>query len=328
MTVHHVRHGRRMPAGHVPAGGPATIVVWPAEVESLVFAVLGVQSPTREAAAPVVGELRELLAGTSGPGHVERALHVHDDDRVDDILLCYWTSPDAFGTWWQRPDVEAWWNRAGDIGQWAEVTTTPVTRHETMYSAPGALTGPAGLGFEQGLSDVHAYRGAFVDRFDEPTSPGCDLAGLPGLDRSVQRSGPLCLIRTEQDWSQAPDEQRAAYLDEVRPALDAAVRRLHSHPAETGCLAAMALRMVDLDTGADLDRTCVLGWWPSHDSLDNWAATEPTHLKILQDFWEKLVGPFGMDLRVLLWHEVGLPSTVAVGSAGKVTNRGLAGTVG
>lgn len=315
----HVTEGRRMPAGHVPRGGPAAEVRWPAEVEVVVLGVLGVHGPDRVAVAGEVERLRELTGQQHGPTQVERAVR-QAEAGVDELLLCYWTSQAEHDAWWTSAAVAGWWTgeREDGVGVWAQVISTPRARHETMYSAPVPI-GPAGPARPMGLTDVHDYQGAFVDRMPDPElGPDCRLAdGTPGRATGDGRDvGRLCVIRTEQDWSAAPPEQVTAYLERVEPTLRVAFDRLGAHPAETQCLGALSLRLVDVETGVELPRTCVLAWWPSHEALNKWSATDPSHLAILRTFWVEMVEPFNVELRLLLWHEVGLPGRVVHAAAG------------
>jgi hypothetical protein len=308
-----------MPDGHVPRGGPAAEVRWPADVEVVVLGVLAVHGPDRAAVAGEIERLRSLLGLPHGPGQVERAVS-STADGVDELLLCYWTSQAEHDAWWTSATAADWWAgaRSDGVGRWAQVISMPRARHETMYSAPVPI-GPAGPDRAMGLTDVHDYQGAFVDRMPEPElGPDCRLTdAVPGDAVADGRDvGRLCVIRTEQDWSAAPPEQVTAYLERVRPTLQVAIDKLGTHPEETQCLGALSLRYVDVETGAELPRTAVLGWWPSHEALGKWSAGDPSHLAILQTFWVEMVEPFNVDLRLLLWHEVGLPSRVVHAATG------------
>lgn len=314
--------GRRTPQGHVPRGGPAFSVAWPDGVDALLFGVLGVHAEQDGGLA--ADQVVRVVERTQrhAPVLVERARHRRVDGTVDEVLLCYWVDRDAAEGWWR--DVDQWWaDTAPDgVGIWVQLTETPLSRHETSYSNPHATIGLAAVG-KLYPTDVHDYSGAALDRMPEdPLDPD----RLPLWEHRDQVDGAVrslpgrarCVIRTEQDWSAAPPQQAEAYLTQVQPTLDAAVRRLQEPSAarELRCVAAMPLQLVDLDTGAAMARTAVIAWFEDAEALEKWAASEPTHLAILGAFFTALAGPFGAELAITLWHEVGLPAQLLTATRG------------
>jgi phenylacetaldoxime dehydratase/aldoxime dehydratase len=303
-------------------------VDWPEGVDTVVLSQLGVQAPTREEAGPAAARVLELLALPDGPSSTDRGWYVDASGAANEVFVCYWTSPRAHASWWASPEVASWWAGLpldGAVGHWHETLTSPVRRHETMYSAPSA-SGPAALVQPLTPTDLHDYPFAALDRI--PASGGEDLTGRPdgvlttdlpaGADSRGRRvtvtAAPenLCLIRTAQDWSQAPEEQWVTYRDRVRPGYRAGVEFLGSAPEDTGCLSIRLLQDVEPADGAELPATNTIAWFRGIDDLLRWAHHHPTHHRILGDFWTAVVEPFAADLRLLLWHEVHVAPAGAV----------------
>jgi aldoxime dehydratase len=308
------------PCGHEPRGGPAHEVRWPEDVHTVVLAQFGVQAPTREQAREAVERIVELTALPSGPSKVDLGWHVDATGVVNEVVIGYWTDPETHAAWWSSEQVEMWWTGLpldGPIGHWHETLRTPVTRHETMYSAP-APAGPAALAQPMNPTDLHDYPYAALDRISDSehddfaagtTGFETDLpAGRSPLGRRVTVTrvpDNLCLIRTAQDWSQAPEEQRRSYRELVEPGYRDGVDYLRDNAAESGCLSIRLLQDVSgSGEGADLPSTNTVAWWDGIADLLSWAHHHPTHHRILGDFWTGLVQPFAADLRLLLWHEV------------------------
>jgi len=315
------------PAGHEPRGGPAHQVRWPDGVDAVVFAQLGVQSPTREAAEGAVAAVVDLLVLPGGPAKVDRGRHVDAAGAVNEVFLCYWTDVAGHAAWWESAPVREWWTGLdvdGPVGHWVEVLTSPVRRHETMYSAP-APVGPAELGQPMEPTDLHDYAFAALDRIPDSERDAFEAEGVPfetdlpegastlGRRVTVTRApGNLCLIRTAQDWSVAPDEQREVYRDKVEPGFRAGFEYMRDNPVDSGCLSARLLHDVHPATGEDLPGSCTVAWWAGIADLLRWAHHHPTHHRILGDFWTALVEPYNVDLRLLLWHEVHVAEADAV----------------
>ncbi|WNV88831.1 phenylacetaldoxime dehydratase family protein [Umezawaea sp. Da 62-37] len=315
------------PAGHEPRGGPAHQVRWPEGVEAVVVAQFGVQAPTRADAGPAVARVVGLTALPHGPSKVDRGWHVDAAGVVNEVFACYWTDPAEHTAWWQSAPVREWWaglDETGPVGHWVEVLTSPLARHETMYSAPVPV-GPAGLSLPMEPTDLHDYPFAALDRipdsghdaFDgEPVPFETDLPdGASTLGRRVAVTRVphnLCVIRTAQNWGAAPEEQREVYRDKVEPGFRAGFEYMRDNPVDSGCLSARLLADVDATTGADLPGSCVIAWWAGIADMLRWAHDHPTHHRILGDFWTALVEPYNVDLRVLLWHEVHVANADAV----------------
>jgi aldoxime dehydratase len=305
------------PPDHEPRGGPAHQARWPEGVDTLVVAQLGVQGPNRDDLREPLAELVALTASAHGPSKVDRAWHADAHDVVNEVLICYWTDPAEHEKWWASAPVATWWAARpldGPLGWWREVLTSPVRRFETMYSAPVPV-GPAAVAETMDPTNLHDYAFAALDRIpesehDQFVSEGKFVTDLPAGSSPLGRvvtvtSAPvnLCLIRTAQDWSMAPDEQTSTYGSLVEPGYREGVTYLRDNASESGCVGARLLRETDAD-GAELPRSSTVAWFGGIADLLRWAHHHPTHHRILGDFWTGMVEPYNVDLRLLLWHEV------------------------
>lgn len=301
------------PAGHEPRGGPAHQVHWPDGVDTVVLAQFGVQGPTREDVRAAVGRVVELTALPHGPAKVERGWHLDAAGVVNEVVIGYWTDPAEHTAWWESAAVSDWWRDvpgSGPLGHWVETLTSPTGRHETMYSAP-STAGPAELGQPMDQTDLHDYPFAAVDRIPDSghdafaaQDVAFEASTVDSRVTVTRVPGNLCLIRTAQDWSQAPAEQVATYREKVEPGFRAGAEYLRDNPVDSGCLSARLLCDVEVASGEELPASNVVAWFDSIADLLRWAHHHPTHHRILGDFWTALVEPYNVDLRLLLWHEV------------------------
>ncbi|MBB5958195.1 hypothetical protein FHS29_004803 [Saccharothrix tamanrassetensis] len=287
----------------------------PGTVSHLVVARIGVQHSDQEQAAAAVGRVLPLvLDGPHAPSRVERTRvrSVETGQAADEVLVCYWTDAAAHAHWWASEPVRQWWDSLpvdGPLGHWIEAVTAEAARTETMYSTLHPAGQAAAL--PVGWTDLHDYAGAARDRipFAGPLGAGGEVrtdlpAGESPRGRRVRTTDVpqgACLIRTAQHWAGAPPEQLRAYLTTVEPTYHAAVRHLAS--AGEGCQSVQFLESLDIDGTPAHGSEAVL-WWNDLDALLRWARDHPTHHAILDAFWSALVAPYGMELKLVLWHEV------------------------
>jgi Haem-containing dehydratase len=308
----------RKPEGHEPSV-PAWSVVWPEHMTHLVFAQFGVQAPLGADSSADVARILELLDIQAGPEHIDRARHEDAAGYTNDIVLAYWRNPATYQTWATNESVAAWWADVDDsvLGHWREVATIPTERMETLHSDDGIKDGCANF-LPTDVTPYHEYWGGARDRIlasqrDDLATP---LVGLPQAEvaetrgRRVKATAPknVCLIRTGQDWTRCSEAERATYLETVEPVLHEAAVFNRDHPHETGCIAPRYVRELDLTTGDDIDRSCVIAWWLSLEHLEKWTMSHPTHKAIFATFF-KMLEKHNYRIGLHLWHEVSVLPT-------------------
>lgn len=303
-------------ATHKPGDWEPHFKTWTLHYQSgareIVRATFGV-----EGSAAAFDHLLQLIKGAHGPEVLERGavIPLSKTETVAPVAFAYWSTPQTYQLWNNRPDVRAFFESdktfGKNIARWQESGIIALTHNETNYSHDETLTGIAKLPITQRAPcDIYSYWGAARDRL--PASQNDAMAPYgnakqesisSGVDREVVVApGNLCVIRTSQDWSKAPKDHENWYLGSVEPTLKAGARFLHQRERTVGALAIRYLQEAD-DDGNLVGRTCVLGYFDSMASLEEWTHNHPTH-KAIYDAGLEMFAAFGTDVGVRLYHEV------------------------
>jgi aldoxime dehydratase len=273
-----------MPADWVPPAD-AFVGTW-SRPGTLVMAVFGAQG----SAAPLLAWMRETMRGEYAPFELCHGRFTDSTGCPNRIAIAYWNS-DAFPLWWNSPGVADWWRdpaRAAEGGVWREFMQVPPERRETLFSERFREGFARSAETLDGPIQEHGYWGAARDRI--PLSAQDALAGG------------LCVIRSGQDWSDCAGEERAHYLDAIRPVLERGMQYLIDEPAASHCHCCRMIRVCDED-GNDLDKSFALASFADLRYLEAWARDHPTHHAIFGGFLA-MVARFGAGMRLRLWHEV------------------------
>jgi len=188
-----------------------------------------------------------------------------------------------------------------------------VARYETLFSSLGRPEGVAVLA--DGMSGEvleHAYWGGMRDRI--PLSQIDEMAprGAPTLVRDGSRlrviaHDNLCLIRSGQDWSDTEASERKMYLEDVEPVLNEGMDFLRDEGLPIGCYANRYMRVLDAD-GRPTEKSYGQSWWKSLATLERWAESHPTHVRIFGAAM-KYLSTLGPSAKLRLYHEVTVATT-------------------
>lgn len=285
------------------------------EMRAVVMAYFGVQ--VRDAGDPrlqiALDEIRDELAAERGPVYWDRAQYTDAEGYRTVISIAYWDDPAVFERWFDtngRSWTEA--SRAADgIGFFLELVTPSAERFETVFSGTDRPEGVAGMtGDFSGEIEEHFYWGSARDRFAvsqyDPLYPeGEPELTVEGPVRTVVLHENACLIRSGQDISDAGPAEREFYLGEVEPVLQAGMDFLRDSGSAIGCFDNRYMTVLD-EQNAPTDRTFGMSWWRDLSTLEEWAASHPTHLKIYGAGMKHLSSFEAPRLR--LYHEVTVPT--------------------
>lgn len=309
---------RKAPPANMPPGFEAPYTSFEprfASRDELIMVMFGIEERGGEDAA-LRERLLACLNADGGPVILERARMADGFGPPTQVWFAYWSAPADYSAWRDSSGIEAVFDDAellsSDTGLWRETCHISLDHNETSFSRDTNLSGLVNLDDTvMGTTDIHAYWGSARDRLvaaeddsldAEITVVEADLAPAPG--RRVRLKGPenCCLIRTTQDLSDTNAEQRATYVDKVRPALHEGVRDLMGNPETHNCF---GMRFVEerTDTNQPGDRTVGVGWFTSLEALEKWTHHSATHGEIMKQFMgmvEAYRGQPGLGL----WHEV------------------------
>ncbi|MDA9435133.1 phenylacetaldoxime dehydratase family protein [Bradyrhizobium sp. CCBAU 51627] len=308
LETQRTRH-KRVPDDYRPPY-PSFVARYKPGVNRVVMAYFGVQyrGAAPAAAAEALAEIAGLFAGEGGPSHWDRAHYVDQAGHANIVSVAYWDDIRRFDPWFV-PAREAWTGQLReDIGTFIEVLRPTVARHETLFSSLGRPEGVAVIA--DGMSgevQEHAYWGGMRDRIPlsqtDPMSPG----GTPELIRDgartrVKAHDNLCLIRSGQDWSDTEASERKLYLEDVEPVLREGMDFLRDDGLAIGCYANRYMRVLSADGGAS-EKSYGQSWWKSLATLERWAESHPTHVKIFGAAM-KYLSTLGPSAKLRLYHEV------------------------
>jgi aldoxime dehydratase len=279
-------------------------------VTRVVMAYYGVQftGPMPPVASGAIAELHESAGLADGPAYRDQARYQDEAGYETVVNILYWTDIDAHDRWsataadWTAPE-----RYRPEAGFFTEIVTPTVDRFETLFSndrVEGISTAAGGL---SGEIREHAYWGGTRDRLPlaqvDPLEPHGQLtvsADAPLVRVSGQDN--LCLIRSGQEWTETADDERALYLDDVEPVLQAGMDFLRDDGLSIGCVANRYLQIID-DDGNAQEKTFGMSWWRSLQDLETWSEAHPTHLAIFRTAM-KYLSTMGPAAKVRLYHEV------------------------
>jgi aldoxime dehydratase len=305
---------RFMPPDWKPPA-PAWSASFAGQSTPVVMAYFGIQLKT--SGSPGIDDtLRKFFDGPI-PANVERATYVDRAGFRTLLLSAYWTDAARYESWQNSSGFAVWWDdpaRGKDgCGYFREILRVAPDRFETIFSR-NCLVGVANTGACPVVGPIreHNYWGSMRDRIlasadNELRSEYGDQLPSSGtastLNRRLKVSVPenLAVIRSGQDWTDCAGPELTQFTESVQPALLEGMNFLRSHPDETGCC---DLRFAEeLSDGSPLKKTFGLGYFLTLGHLEKWASTHPTHLAIFARFLT-MVGEYGKDLKLKLWHEV------------------------
>ncbi|MEJ2885510.1 phenylacetaldoxime dehydratase family protein [Actinomycetospora aeridis] len=289
---------RRVPDEYVPP-----FPIWVARAEQDVTRVamgwFGVQYRGEEHRDEGWATLRAIVDGFAledGPGGWDVTHHVDAQGWDTLVVVGYWRDAATSQQWFARPEVAGWWDApdrlTANVGVFREILSPGVDRFETLYPFTEGLPGVGGV--LDGVSDQvteHAYWGAMRDRIPRSQTDRMSPAGRLHAAGDPARGGRVvvrghenvALIRSGQDWTDCPAEERELYLGAIEPALHDAMDFLRDKGQRLGCYSNRYVRGVDLD-GTPLDTTYAISYWRSLDLLERWAESHPSHLNVFVAF--------------------------------------------
>ena len=115
------------------------------------------------------------------------------------------------------------------------------------------------------------------ERTDIAAEPEAGDAKIPY--RKIQPPKNMTVIRSGVTWKDCEGEQLQEYQERIRPALDAGMEYLRTHPRETGCFALRQVGCVS-SSGEELAEGYSLGAFVSLGHLEAWSKDHPSHLAI------------------------------------------------
>jgi aldoxime dehydratase len=286
--------------------------------KDIAIAHIGVQGDDTKF-APFKASMRQIMAMTDGPDHVDEASFTDAAGVANHMYLCYWRNPADRVAWSQGKDFLGYWQDTArlteKVGYWFESYHVPPERFETIWSHDQAHdVGIRSFVDVEGPMPEHGYWGAARDRL--PISRRATLEQDPRIDGWAKTTTPitlpgrvsvkppkdLCVIRSGQDWSQTEGAERQTYLSKVRPVLAEGMAYLSENPKATGCV---SCRLADeVDTyGNSRNRSFGLAHFATLSGLEAWAKSHPTHLAILNSFYA-MIAENGGQTALRLYHEL------------------------
>ena len=77
-------------------------------VEQVVMAYFGVQSQ-QTGGQYALNPITSRFSMTAGPAHWERATYCDEREYINDVVIAYWASQEAFTQWKAESGFQAWW---------------------------------------------------------------------------------------------------------------------------------------------------------------------------------------------------------------------------
>jgi len=278
---------------------------------SYVQAQIAIQNRSGRRDEKLFEALVSKLAEVAGLRHLERVGHLDAQGAYNDIVICYWKTPNAMRAWLSpNGPFGSFVNGLveDDRGAWYEAIIAPRSHYEINASTPDLNWGLS-MEYESTLEPDHAYWGSMRDRIS-----AAEDGGLPGTiepivrvsnegRRRVQVSLPpnICLIRTVQGQSTAKEEEINSYHADMKPQYEKGVQYLVENPIESRCLSA---RLVHYELpGPGRPNTETIAWFASLADLERWVHDHPTHKAIFAASQAHSTR-FAPEMRLLLGHEV------------------------
>ncbi|WP_181168034.1 phenylacetaldoxime dehydratase family protein [Mesorhizobium sp. B2-4-19] len=276
---------------------------------------LGIQFRPGASAAASIANLRSGLSGPSAPGFFDEARFVDESGYVNAVFVGYWDDRAIYDRWAGSLPT-GWWHRelplTGEVGAFREAYTPAIVDTETTFSHPypeGYSTIAAGM---SGKTDTHEYWGSARDRIPRAQTETLLPDGRPrapyiasgaetrGRRIEIVPHGNLCVLRSGQDWSETRGEERAFYLQKVRPMLEKGMAEISGSGLSLGCY--FNRYMMIESTDGPVEKTYSVSAWHSLGHLESWVKAD-THLAI----WAAGIKHFklaGDEARLRLYHEL------------------------
>jgi aldoxime dehydratase len=308
LQVTRSRH-RRVPDDYQPPY-PSFVARHRSAVDRVVMAYFGIQHPgvAPKGVPAALKSLEALFASTNGPRHTDRAGYVDEAGYNNTVSVAYWDDRGAFDLWF--PAARAAWTgvEAAGFGKFIEVLSPSVNDYETLFSSLGRPEGVAVIA--DGMSGEileHAYWGGMRDRIPLSQTNEMAPAGAPAVVREggclrVKPHDNICLIRSGQDWSDTDSAERKMYLEDVEPVLREGMDFLRDQGLAIGCFANRYMTVLDGD-GQPTEKSYGMSWWKSLATLERWAESHPTHVRIFGAAM-KYLSTLGPAAKLRLYHEV------------------------
>ncbi|GGM36839.1 phenylacetaldoxime dehydratase family protein [Dactylosporangium sucinum] len=291
----HLRVARTYPLG-APEGfrpvTPSYSARFDPQVTALPMIFVGVQGRNRSSASEaVVRSWQATFQRPFGPAFRDRAEYVDELGYATAVVAAYWDDRRHYDRWDSELPRE-WWHQDasldGDLGFFCERYTPSIKDTETTFSHPYPEGYSAIASHMSGMTDTHGYWGSARDRIPRSQIDAMDPTGRPALvgavdgetlgrHVAVQPHENLCLLRSGQDWSETDHDERAFYLDEVRPALIKGMLELRDDGRRSGCFFNRFMTLVGPD--GPIEKTYSLSAWHSLAAIEAWCWSD-THLKI------------------------------------------------
>jgi aldoxime dehydratase len=270
------------------------------DLTQVVMGYFGVQYRGEEHRGEALAALRHIVGQfglEDGAGEYDMTHHQDNQGYDNLIAVGYWRDPETYERWLARPEVAGWWNSderlGGALGFFREIVSPRADQFETLYAFTEGFPGVGAI--MDGVSDEiqeHGYWGSMRDRVplsqtDWLTASG-ELAGRSDPARPgrviVRAHDNVTLIRSGQDWTEAPPDERELYLNEMEPVLRQGMDFLRDSGQALGCYSNRYVHYIDID-GNPIDKSYNIGHWRSMDALERWAESHPTHLGIFVTFF-------------------------------------------
>lgn len=232
------------------------------------------------------------------------------------VVTMYWSSTQVFEAWFRSSGFEVWWKdkerEAECCGYFLEVYYPKISEFEMIFSDPKTPEGLAHLA--KGMSgeiQEHGYHGSMRDRLPIAQTHLLQAESITTESRiqvskkRIQIKGKenLSLIRSGQDWSHTVGNERNIYLKHVEPILRHGMNFLAHDGKKEGCLSCRYMRVLDKDTGDEIDKTFGLAHFKDLKHLENWAKSHETHTAIFAEFMS-YVREMQFNISLKLFHEV------------------------
>jgi hypothetical protein len=278
----------RRPEGHTPPIPRYSAMLPQQDKVAVLF--MGVQARDTDALRAVpLGALLKA-GGDLAPVNADQAEFTDPQGYRNRVAALYWLKAADFAAWSKLPEVAEWraqMAKSPSVGLWWEPVAVDANYMETIAfkEYPRGFSGcPVGLANTEGTG----YWGAARDRI--PASAydlfeRTDIAAEPEAGeekipyRKIQPPKNMTVIRSGVTWELCEGEQLEEYQERIRPALDAGMEYLRSHPRETGCFALRQVGCVS-PSGDELAEGYSLGAFVSLGHLEAWSKDHPSHLAI------------------------------------------------
>jgi aldoxime dehydratase len=285
-------------------------------LQQVVMAYFGVQYADEGQRPQALAALRHIVDSfnlSDGPISHDLTHHVDNQDHHNLMTVAYWSDPAAYCRWLRSDEVKGWWDSedrlSEGLGYFREIVAPRVEQFETLYAFTEDFPGVGALMPQcSGEVEEHAYWGSMRDRIPlsqtdwlEANSSLSIVSGDPkkGGRVIVRGHDSIALIRSGQDWKAAGEDERNLYFDEILPSLQDGMDFLRDNGEDLGCYSNRFVRSIDID-GNELDESYNIGHWRSLASLERWAESHPTHLRIFVTFFRVVEG---LE-KLRLYHEV------------------------